>query len=139
MIMAEQTMTELTEDESFALLEAQNFGRLALAVAGSPEIVPINYVVADRKIYFRTAEGGKLVGLVINAEVAFETDRVEGRVAESVIVRGDARELTTHDEIEFADSLALRTWTDTPKRHVIEIRPEQITGRRFDLNENAPA
>lgn len=137
--MVDEPIAALTDDESWELLEAQHFGRLAMSVAGVPDIVPINYVAHDRCLYFRTGEGTKLLGVTINAEVAFEVDEVTQSEARSVIVHGAARELTHRDEIEFAEALPLRTWVDSRKAHFVEIRPAQVTGRRFVLNDAATA
>ncbi len=125
----------LTESESRELLEANSFGRLAFAIAGSPEIMPINYCFTGGKLYFRTAEGSKLLGVTINHEIAFEIDGIDGDVATSVIFHGHARELQTDAEIEFVESLPLWSWIDTPKFHYLEVTPEQITGRQFRLRK----
>ncbi|GAB97951.1 nitroimidazol reductase NimA-like FMN-containing flavoprotein (pyridoxamine 5'-phosphate oxidase superfamily) [Kineosphaera limosa] len=139
MNMPEENVVEtLSQEEVWAFLGSQQLARLAFAIAGEPEIVPINYVVSDERIYFRTAEGSKLLGLTINARVALETDRVGDGVATSVIVHGTARELQTIDELEWAEALPLRTWVPTRKVHFVEITPDELTGRRFHLGDGAP-
>lgn len=132
-LLHEDMIETLTDDECWAFLESQEIGRLAFAVAGYPDIVPVNHRVVDRKIYLRTGEGSKLVGVTVNKNVAFESDRIDGDRAVSVIVRGTARELDADTEYEFAEDLKLRTWTSTPKFHYIEITSEEISGRRFHL------
>lgn len=129
-------VTALDEQASFELLKANRFGRLALSVAGLPEIVPINYCVADQRIFFLTSAGNKLLGLTINSEVAFEVDQIEAHRATSVIVKGVARRLENRDEIEFAESLPLHPWVDTEKFYYVEIVPNVITGRSFRLNDH---
>lgn len=136
-MFSDNPIVNLTEDECREVLQRNTFGRLAVAVAGTPEIMPINYVADGDKLYFRTAEGSKLAALTINSDVAFETDEIGTEEAVSVIVQGQARELRTPEEQEFAESLKLRPWIDTRKSHVIEITPGEVTGRRFRLNENA--
>lgn len=129
-------VTTLDEQESFELLKANRFGRLAMSVAGLPEIVPINYVVDDGRIIFLTSAGNKLLGLTINSEVAFEVDQIQGHQATSVIVKGVARRLENRDEIEFAESLPLHPWVDTEKFYYVEIVPNVVTGRSFQLNDH---
>ena len=70
-------------------------GRLVTSFAGEPEIFPVNYVVQDRTVLFRTAEGTKLFSAVANSTVIFEAD--DHNVAEgwSVIVGGRAKVLQT--------------------------------------------
>ena len=53
-------MAILSDEECWALLEAQEVGRLGVSVAGEVDIFPLNFVVTDRTIVFRTAEGSKL-------------------------------------------------------------------------------
>lgn len=126
-------MRELSDDEIWQLVDAMSFGRLAFAVAGSPDIVPINYVSHDGKLYFRSSSGSKLLGVTINQKVAFEIDEVAGGKARSVIMYGWARELTTSEELEWAETLPLRPWVPTLKYHFIEIAIEEATGREFTL------
>mgnify|MGYP002735395236 CR=1 FL=1 len=129
-------VTTLDEKESFELLKEHRFGRLAMSVAGLPEIVPINYVVDDERIIFLTSAGNKLLGLTINSEVAFEVDQIHEHQATSVIVKGVARRLENRAEIEFAESLPLYPWVDTEKFYYVEIVPNVITGRSFRLNDH---
>ncbi len=75
---------KLTLEECWNLLESHEFGRLAYHLAGEVHIVPINYATDGKRIYFRTAEGSKLLGIVMNEDVAFEIDQVLGDFASSV-------------------------------------------------------
>ncbi len=136
-MLDEDIVQSLSVDESWELLESHRFGRLAFAVANDPEIVPINYCVADRKLYFRTAEGSKLLGVTINNQIAFEIDEMRDGAAVSVIVKGEARELQTSAEIEFAEGLDLRTWVPSRKVHFLEITVTELSGRRFALDDSA--
>lgn len=128
-----EAMQILTEDESWALLEANSLGRLAVAVAGDPDIVPVNYVASGHRLYFRTAGGSKLLQLTINQNVAFEIDLIEDNIARSVVLSGRARQLETTAEKEFAESLPLRPWVPTLKYHYVEIEPDEVHGRQYHL------
>lgn len=127
----ESVVRELTEDESWEVLERLSLGRLAYHLGGEVHIVPINYVTADRDyLMFRTAEGNKLFGLHMDADVAFEVDDVQGDSAESVVVRGCANVVPRSEDI-IAEELGLRPWIPTEKYNVVRIRPREITGRHF--------
>ena len=136
--MPDEDVRELTEDDCWALLEAQEFGRLAFRIVDEQHITPINYTV-DRNpdgrhsLLFRTASGGKLLAVLLGAEVAFEIDDIGEDEATSVVVRGQARRLE-EDEAHRADVLPLRPWVDTLKFDVVEILPTAVTGRRFPLH-----
>lgn len=126
-------VTTLTEDTCWEMLHGQEFGRLAFHLADEVHLVPINYAVdAARRIVFRTAEGSKLLGLTMNADVAFEIDEYTEEEARSVVIRGRARQLEGHEEDE-TELLPLRPWVNTAKFNVIAIEVDEITGRRFGL------
>ena len=133
--LTEDPVERLSEEDAWTFLQNQEFARLAFAIAGEPYIVPINIYSRDRLVYFRTAEGSKLLGITVNDRVALEADVIEGATATSVIVNGSARELDRDREYEFAESLPLRSWVPTLKYHYIEVTCEEISGRRFHLGE----
>ena len=126
-----EPMDVLSESESWSLLSGMALGRLVTSVEGQPEIFPVNFVVQDRTVLFRTAEGAKLFTVVMNSRVAFEAD--DHNVAEgwSVIVKGWAHVLNTDAEIEEAERAQLLPWTATSKRRYVRVVPSVITGRRF--------
>jgi nitroimidazol reductase NimA-like FMN-containing flavoprotein (pyridoxamine 5'-phosphate oxidase superfamily) len=133
----DEIITELTTQECWEALRGAQFGRLAYRIGEDVDIAPVNYAVEGDTLLFMTAEGSKLLGVVMNPRVAFEIDRIDGEVAHSVVVQGRAR-LLEEDEAHRAENVALRSWTDTLKYNVVEIVPDGLTGRRFKLNEPQP-
>jgi uncharacterized protein len=129
--MAEDPVTILSEDESWSRLGGVALGRLVTTFAGEPEIFPVNYVVQDRTVLFRTAEGTKLFSAVASNTVVFEADDHDVAEGWSVIVRGRAKVLRTDAEIEKAERAQLIPWTATLKIHYVRLTPSEITGRRF--------
>ena len=127
------TVTELPLDECWELLRAHAMGRLAFHLADQVHITPINYVVDKDTLLLRTAEGSKLLGITMNQDVAFEIDQYDEDHATSVVVRGTARELEG-DEADIAEQLPLRPWVPTAKFSIVEIKPTEITGRKFRLD-----
>ena len=127
-----EPMSVLSTEQCWDFLREQEVGRLAFHLADEVHITPINYGVAHETILFRTAPGSKLLGLVMNADVTFEIDEFTETEARSVIVRGRAR-LLEEDEAHRSDNLRLRPWVPTSKYNVVEIVPEEISGRHFDL------
>lgn len=130
--------TRMDTEECWDFLRRQELGRMAYHLLDEVHLVPVNYAVdhdpvTDRRsILFRTAEGSKLLGVVMNADVAFEADELVDEEATSVIVRGRARLLDEHEEHR-ADNLPLRPWVPTLKYNVVEIDVSEISGRRFAL------
>ena len=123
----------LTEEECWNALLSASLGRLAVAVGGVPDIYPVNFVAADRRLLFRTAAGTKLLELTVNHTVAFETDGVGRDEAWSVVVHGTARALDAQRDVDAAAALPLHPLIPTVKSTFVEIVPTQITGRRFTL------
>ncbi|CAL8899435.1 hypothetical protein KVA01_11750 [Kocuria varians] len=119
------------------LLTQLPYGRLAVQAAGLVDIFPVNYVVSQCKLYFRTAQGTKLASLVVNHHVAFEVDRVRDGHVESVVVHGRARRLETRAELEAAEELPLQPWAPTEKFHYVVLEPDDATGREFTMHTGA--
>lgn len=132
--MTEHPPTHLTPEQSWQLLEAHEFGRLAFHLADEVHIAPINYAADGRhRLVFRTSEGSKLLGVTMNQDVAFEIDEIsDDEVATSVIVRGRAR-LLEGREADATDQLPLRPWVGTTKANVLALEVDEISGRRFQL------
>ena len=126
---------ELNDEQSWKLLDATKHGRLVVAVAGEPDIFPVNYLSSGRKVYLRTAPGNKLAQLTINSRILFETDGVLSDEAWSVVLRGTARVLTNSSELAAVEELGLKSWVPTLKDFFVEIVPTSVSGRHFQLGE----
>lgn len=129
--MDSQPVTALTDDDSWHLISAVHLGRLVTVVDGRPEIFPVNFVVQRRTVLFRTAEGTKLFGAVMNDQVLFEADDHNVVEGWSVIIRGTAKVLFGADEIQDAEQGGLYPWIATQKLRFVRVTPDEITGRRF--------
>ncbi|HYB80414.1 MAG TPA: pyridoxamine 5'-phosphate oxidase family protein [Mycobacterium sp.] len=124
-------VTILPVNECWDLLAGVTLGRLVTSVDGQPDIFPVNYAVQRRTVLFRTAEGTKLVSTAINSRVLFEVDDHDADEGWSVIVKGTARSVRSHEEIEEAEHAQVLPWTKSEKSHYVRIIPESVTGRRF--------
>ena len=131
--MTDEVVTELTSDECWELLREEEFGRLAYRLVDEVHITPINYSFEGGSLLFRTAEGNKLLAVVMGSDVAFEIDRYGEDWARSVVVRGPAR-LLPEDEARRAENVPLRPWVPTLKYNVVEIEPKVVSGRAFELS-----
>lgn len=128
-------VTELGEDESWALLASTPIGRLSTTIGDDIEVFPVNHVVDEGTIVFRTAQGSKLFELTVNPRVAYETDAHDEQGGWSVVVHGEAEVLEDSEEIERAARLPLRAWIPTIKTTYVRIRPLRVTGRRFRFGD----
>jgi uncharacterized protein len=122
----------LESQECWRRLGEAQLGRLAIAAGGSIDIFPVNFVVSQGALYFRTAPGDKLLELSVNPDVAFEIDGFDEHSAWSVVVKGVAERLETQTEIDEADQLPLIPWIPTLKYRWVRINPTAVSGRSFD-------
>ncbi|MBK4346969.1 pyridoxamine 5'-phosphate oxidase family protein [Lacisediminihabitans changchengi] len=121
----------LDTEECWSLLASAALGRLAVSVADSPDIFPINYYADGSSVLIRTAQGSKLLELTINSRVAFEVDSFTATDGWSVVVKGTAVALEKQKDIFAADDTPLTPWIPTEKEVYVRITPSEITGRRF--------
>lgn len=123
----------LPPGECWRLAAGEEIGRVAVLVNGTPEIYPVNHVVDEMTIVFRTDPGSKLQGLVQSPMVCFEVDGTEQSTQSgwSVMVKGQATELVAGDDVARAAALPLQHWAHGEKSHWIRIIPAEVTGRRI--------
>ena len=122
----------LTDEQCWEHLGRQELGRLVTHVGDVIDIFPVNYIVDDQSLLFRTAEGSKLFEIMIRSDVLFEVDDHTESEAWSVVVRGRASPLETSAEVERADTLGLKPWIPTLKYVYVRISPDSLTGRAFN-------
>jgi uncharacterized protein len=123
----------LSAPECWRLLEGTRVGRVAVTVEGSPEVMPVNYVVFEGTIVFRTDSGTKHRALDHDPAVAFEVDDfdAESRTGWSVQVKGRAHVVHDPPVLRRLRSTALLPWAGGDKALWIRITPIAVTGRRI--------
>ncbi|HEY7106409.1 MAG TPA: pyridoxamine 5'-phosphate oxidase family protein [Acidimicrobiia bacterium] len=131
--MAIRKLERLAEDESLALLRTATLGRVSVHIGESPAILPVNYVMLDDDVVFRTAPGSKLTSALMGARMAFEVDHVDAATgaAWSVLVVGFAEEVRDESTRARVDSLGLDSWSPADLSFVVRIGTRQISGRRI--------
>lgn len=123
----------LDREVCLSLLSSTHVGRLALSIDALPVILPVNFVVHDEKVVFRTAPGTKLSAAARSAVVAFEVDDIEPLRHEgwSVLVTGRAHEVSDPALVKELNRLPLRPWAPGSRDHFIAIDVDRISGRRL--------
>ena len=96
--------------------------RLALSVSNQPEIFPINYVVQDGTLLFRTAPGTKLAALTVNEAVAVEIDGHDDVGGWSVVVKGRRTPPNGASTSRRRRSPGLRPWVATHKPVFVRVQ-----------------
>jgi uncharacterized protein len=125
----------LSAGECRQLLEIRDVGRLAVVIAGYPEVFPVNYAVVRDRVVIRTSPGVKLAHARFE-RVCFQVDELNltDRTGWSVLVRGVVHELKQDDRhAEDLDRAAahIRPWAGGAKAHVLVVTPVSVTGRRI--------
>ncbi|UUZ44684.2 pyridoxamine 5'-phosphate oxidase family protein [Janibacter limosus] len=113
-------------------MRSTTVGRLAVWLDDHPDIFPLNFVVDQGTVVFRTGEGTKVAG-ISGTPVALEADGLDEATGEawSVVVRGRAHSITEqHDVMDTAD-LPLHPRHGGRKDRFVRITPDVISGRRF--------
>lgn len=123
----------LDHAECLRLLRSVPVGRVVFSDQALPAVQPVNFVVLDGAIWFRTGEGSKLAAAARGAIVAFEADEFdeELRSGWSVSVIGQAEEVRDAELVHAVRRLPLRTWAPGRRDHLIRIGVHGITGRRL--------
>jgi nitroimidazol reductase NimA-like FMN-containing flavoprotein (pyridoxamine 5'-phosphate oxidase superfamily) len=127
-----RSVHELGADECRRLLATQCLGRIAVSEPGSaPHVVPVNFVVYEGDIVFRTGDGTKF-RLLQGQPVSFQVDCADPyhRIGWSVLVRGHASEVPAADIEPYVH---VETFAPGDKPHWIRLVSEVITGRRIHL------
>lgn len=122
---------ELTYDECLGHLESATMGRVAMSTPMGPRIIPINYVVAESSIIFRTTPYSLLGTYARNANLAFEVDHVDAdHQGWSVVAVGRASMVEDLDEL----SRIREQWDPVPwpgghRRMYYRMPWRELTGR----------
>lgn len=140
--MGAEPLEQLSESECWALLRSVDVGRLAAPTRdGGADIVPVNHVVDQGSIVFRSALGTKLTLALDAAEVAFEADNAAARVADqrddpwSVVLHGPADLIEHRTDVFDSFELSVTPWHDSHKPYFVRLSPRTISGRRFRLEQ----
>ena len=126
---------QLTGDECLALLGRSHLGRIAFIEGGRPLVLPVNYVLDDEAVVFRTDSGSKLDAAALGLPVAFEVDGIDPatRTGWSVVIRGQAEYVTSRAGLERLRRLPPVPWAPGAKAHYVRIRATEVTGRRISV------
>ncbi len=124
---------ELTKSECFELLAQQHLGRVAVVDDRGPVVFPVNFVLDRHMVVFRADAGTKLDAACRGRRVAFEIDGTDAaaHTGWSVLIRGEAVEVTNPAELARLRKLPLRPWAPGAKTHYVRILPAALTGRRI--------
>lgn len=127
---------ELSSQECLDLLEEEGVGRVAFTDSSGPAVVPVNYILEDDTVVFRTASGNwldkALTTSIVGADVriAFQADHIDPgtRTGWSVLIRGAAHHFTPDESA----NPPVTPWAGGDRRSYIRLLPREITGVRLE-------
>ncbi len=132
------SITELSELECYDLLVTTTVGRVAFVNAEGQQLLPLNFVLVDGVVYFRTLVDGVLAELASGMpDAAFGVDYhgVTTRDGWSVTIVGAT---SVVDDPETLDQVSnhsrLRPWVPGERLLIIQLIPRAITGRRVSAH-----
>jgi uncharacterized protein len=133
-VPASAEVSDLSDQDCWALLRKHGLGRLAIVVDGRPEIFPINYAAGEGAVVFRTQPGSKL-SHGPGSVAAFEIDGYDHNTGYgwSVVVSGPLAEITeaTDERSRALRRLPLETAAPGIRLHWLAIDAERVSGRSF--------
>ena len=132
------TLAVIDETEAWQLLDTTTVCRLAFASDEGILILPVNFLVHEKRIYVRTEPGSPIAALAGGRDdVAFEVDYHDdmNQSGWSVLVHAQAAEAEKDAaERAIASSRRLGPWAPGDRSLVIALTPRSITGRRVSLH-----
>jgi len=128
-----QGLEVLSPEQCLRLMRRRMIGRVVVTIDGMPSAFPVNFVLWDDAVVFRSGAGAKLTVALEGHMVGFQVDRVDPVLQSgwSVLVHGPAHLLSDPEDIQQVRRLGLRPTAPGERPHLVCIRPERISGRRF--------
>ncbi len=129
---AQDRSTVLDDATSRQLLGTVRVGRVALPDDPSPTVLPVDFVLHDDHLLFRTVEGAKLEAAHARGAASFQADGIDPTfdTGWSVLVRGHLDELSTPTAEEQAAIDRLHPLVGGDRPHVVRLSIESMSGRR---------
>ena len=123
----------LPPEECRELLAAKSVGRVGFNGPDGVQVLPVNYVVHRRSIFFRTAADGALATAIRHSRVAFEIDDIDEFLQGgwSVVAVGDAEVVDDPATlVELWGDQGPKPWAVGLRTQFVRITPIRLTGRR---------
>ena len=124
---------ELEPAECRELLGGRQVGRLAFSTPAGPRVYPVNYVLRDDDLVFRTLPYGEVAGNVVDAQVAFSVDDLDDgmRTGWHVLAVGTCRRVDDPAEVRvIREESPPAPWVDGQRTLYFRLAWDELTGRR---------
>lgn len=132
---------ELSREECRELLRTRSVGRIAFHAGHGLRILPVNYVVHEDRVVFRTAAHGVIARSIRVADVAFEVDELDDqlRAGWSVLAVGRCERVTDPDQLAtIAQAQSPTPWAAGERELHFAITWAGLSGRRLVTDRPPP-
>lgn len=125
------TLREMTVEQCWEHLSRCTVGRMAYNDRDGPVVVPLNYCVADGRIFVRTASYDQLAIHLPHQQAAFEVDQVDEHAHSgwSILLRGRAEHVVVGLGGPSTGWPNPAPWPEGVRRMTFSLLPREITGR----------
>lgn len=124
-------LRELDHSECLELLDTRSVGRVAFCAEDGPVVLPVNYVVHEGDVLFRTSPHNSIARHVNSRPAAFQVDEIDDFTQSgwSVLVRGKAE--LVEDIHDLPREVRPVPWAEGTRSLFVRVRGLSITGRRL--------
>ncbi|MCA4134928.1 pyridoxamine 5'-phosphate oxidase family protein [Arthrobacter sp. M4] len=133
---ARHTYRDLDENRCWELLGSQSTGRFGFVLEGRVMILPVNYLVHNRAIYFRTASRGSIGEAVPHTRASFQVDASRADLSEgwSVLASGSSSRVEDPELLTYLWGRTMpEPWAGGERNMFICLTPTLVTGRQVFL------
>ena len=126
-------LIELDRAECMELLAAKSVGRIAYASDTGARILPVNYILVEDSVIFRTVPAGEIFGNALNSICAFEIDETDEFFESgwSVVVVGRLQLATEDDFAHMRYGKLPEPWAGGSRWMFVRLPCERVSGRRL--------
>lgn len=137
---ADEWVRALGLDATWRLVAAEPVGRVGFVLGGRPVVLPVNHVVDDRTIVFRTDRTSSLGTLAVGQPVTFEVDAIaaDRKTGWSVLISGDVERVDDRSRRRLATD-GPDPWAPGDRDVWIRIVPRSVTGREIGRRHRQPS
>ncbi|HLM21062.1 MAG TPA: pyridoxamine 5'-phosphate oxidase family protein [Propionibacteriaceae bacterium] len=128
----ESGLIELDRQECLDLLAAKSVGRIAYAVDKGARILPVNYILSNDAIIFRTIPDAEISHHALEAMCAFEVDETDEffQAGWSVVAVGRLELATEEDFASMRYGKLPEPWAGGDRWMFLRLPCDQVSGRR---------
>lgn len=129
--MADPLIEKLDDENTWAIIQENQIGRIASSREGAPDIYPVSFIVHDWKIYLRTGADSRLRRETDGKLVAFETATQTPETFSSAVCLGVFSTVTDPIQIAELEKQLILKFSREDECVWMMLAPHELRGRRL--------